>query len=101
MRTDVLIIGGGPAGLATAIAARAKGLQVTVVDSRTPPINKACGEGLLPEAVATLRSIGIDLGPPVAIPFAGIRFSDGDSSAGARFGRGTAFGLRRTVLHAF
>lgn len=100
MRTDVLVIGGGPAGLATAIAARAKGLRVTVIDWRTPPINKACGEGLLPEAVTALRSFGIDLGSPVATPFAGIRFSDGDSSASARFGRGTAFGLRRTALHA-
>lgn len=99
MQTDVLIIGGGPAGLATAIAARARGLRVTVVDSRTPPIDKACGEGLLPEAVAALRSLGIELDPTVAIPFAGIRFWDGDSSAGARFGRGTAFGLRRTALH--
>jgi 2-polyprenyl-6-methoxyphenol hydroxylase-like FAD-dependent oxidoreductase len=100
MRTDVLIIGGGPAGLATAIAACAKGLRVTVVDLRTPPINKACGEGLLPEAVTALHSLGIDLGPPLATPFAGIRFSDGESSASARFDRGTAFGLRRTALHA-
>ncbi|MGD0957681.1 MAG: NAD(P)/FAD-dependent oxidoreductase [Candidatus Acidiferrales bacterium] len=99
MQTDVLIIGGGPAGLATAIAARAKGFRVTVVDSRTPPINKACGEGLLPEAVNALHGLGIDLDPTVAIPFAGILFSDGDSSASARFGCGTAFGLRRTALH--
>ena len=99
MQTDVLIIGGGPAGLATAIAARAKGLRVTVVDSRTPPIDKACGEGLLPEAVSALRSLGFDFDPAVSIPFTGIRFSDGDSSASARFGRGTAFGLRRTALH--
>jgi 2-polyprenyl-6-methoxyphenol hydroxylase-like FAD-dependent oxidoreductase len=99
MQTDVLIIGGGPAGLAAAIAARAKGLRVTVVDSRTPPIDKACGEGLLPEAVAALRSLGVDLDSALAIPFAGICFSDEGSSASARFTRGTAFGLRRTALH--
>jgi menaquinone-9 beta-reductase len=99
MQTDVLIIGGGPAGLAAAIAARAKGLRVTVVDSRTPPIDKACGEGLLPEAVIALQALGIDLDPTVAVPFTGIRFSDESSSASARLSGGTAFGLRRTALH--
>lgn len=85
--------------MAAAIAARAKGLRVTLVDSRTPPIDKACGEGLLPEAVAVLRHLGVDLDFPSAIAFAGIRFSDTHYSASARFPRGTAFGLRRTALH--
>jgi flavin-dependent dehydrogenase len=95
----VLIVGGGPAGLAAAIAARAKGLRVTLVDSRTPPIDKACGEGLLPEAVAALGNLGVDLHSASPTPFAGIRFSDEHSSASARFPRGTAFGMRRTILH--
>jgi menaquinone-9 beta-reductase len=95
----VLIVGGGPAGLAAAIAARAQGLRVTLVDSRTPPIDKACGEGLLPEAVAALRSLGVDLSFASPTPFAGIRFSDEHSSVSARFPHGTAFGVRRTVLH--
>jgi flavin-dependent dehydrogenase len=95
----VLIVGGGPAGLAAAIAARARGLRVTLVDSRTPPIDKACGEGLLPEAVAALRNLGVDLDSAFPTTFAGIRFSDEHSSASARFPRGTAFGVRRTILH--
>jgi menaquinone-9 beta-reductase len=95
----VLIVGGGPAGLAAAIAARAQDLRVTVVDSRTPPIDKACGEGLLPEAVAALRNLGVDLRCASPTPLAGIRFSDERSSASARFPHGTAFGLRRTALH--
>ncbi len=95
----MLIVGGGPAGLAAAIAARAKGLCVTLVDSRTPPIDKACGEGLLPEAVSALRNLGVDLDPAFPSPFAGICFSDERSSATARFPRGTAFGMRRTILH--
>jgi len=37
---DVLIVGGGPAGLATAIAARLAGLATTVVDRRRPPIER-------------------------------------------------------------
>lgn len=99
LRTDVLVAGAGPAGIATAIAARQKGLRVTVADSRKPPIDKTCGEGLLPEAVAALNSLGIPLDSSCAFPFEGIRFSDEVSSASARIARGHAFGLRRTILH--
>ncbi|MES1245952.1 MAG: FAD-dependent oxidoreductase, partial [Acidobacteriota bacterium] len=44
-RRDLVVVGGGPAGLATAIRARLAGLGVTVVDRSRPPIDKACGEG--------------------------------------------------------
>jgi flavin-dependent dehydrogenase len=98
---DVLIVGAGPAGLATAIAARLKGLSVTVADARRPPIEKACGEGLLPEGVAALSRLGIQLNSDVAFPIAGIRFCDEVSSASGKLPRGSAsFGLRRTTLHA-
>ena len=99
MSADVLVVGGGPAGLAAAIAARMKNLRVAVVDPRQPPIDKACGEGLLPEAVAALRQLGVSLDSSLAAPFAGFRFADGHSSATAKIPRGKAFGLRRTVLH--
>ncbi len=46
---DLLVIGGGPAGLAAAIAARREGLTVTVADAARPPSDKACGEGLMPQ----------------------------------------------------
>ena len=99
MQTDVLIVGGGPAGLATAIAARGKGLRVALVDHRTPPIDKVCGEGLLPEAVAAIRSLGIDLDSARAYPFSGLRFSERYLSVHANFPRGKAVGVRRTDLH--
>src|SRR5579864_9194009 len=40
--TDVFIIGGGPAGLAAAIAARERGFEVIVADRARGPIDKAC-----------------------------------------------------------
>ena len=45
--TDVLVIGGGPAGLAAALAVRQRGMSVIVADSCAPPIDKPCGEGLM------------------------------------------------------
>jgi 2-polyprenyl-6-methoxyphenol hydroxylase-like FAD-dependent oxidoreductase len=99
MKSDVLVVGAGPAGLAMAIAGGLKGLRVTVADARRPPINKPCGEGLLPEAVDALRSIGIELDTSLGFPLEGFRFSDRTYSASAPIGRGSAFGVRRTTLH--
>jgi 2-polyprenyl-6-methoxyphenol hydroxylase-like FAD-dependent oxidoreductase len=99
LQTDVLVAGAGPAGIAAAIAASRMGLRVTVADYRKPPIDKTCGEGLLPEAVAALENLGVPIDSSSAFPFSGIRFSDDSSTASARFSRGSALGLRRTLLH--
>jgi menaquinone-9 beta-reductase len=99
MQSDLVVLGAGPAGIATAIAARLQGLQVTVLDHRKPPIDKPCGEGLLPEAVAGLRRLGIGIDASVAFPFVGIRFSDRESSVNGRIASGEAYGMRRTMLH--
>ena len=57
--TDVAVVGGGPAGLAAAIAARLAGLEVTVVERSLPPIDKPCGEGIMPDGVAILDTRSI------------------------------------------
>ena len=92
---DVLVAGAGPVGLAVAIRAAQAGLQVQVVDPRSAPIDKACGEGLMPEALASLRTMGID--PPGA-EFLGIRYIAPEGSALAHFTTGHGRGVRRTVL---
>ena len=97
--TDVLVVGGGPAGLAAAIAARRKGFRVAVAECRRPPIDKACGEGLMPDGVAALRDLGVEMGPAQGYAFPGIRFVEGEFSAEARFPQGCGLGLRRTTLH--
>jgi 2-polyprenyl-6-methoxyphenol hydroxylase-like FAD-dependent oxidoreductase len=94
---DLLIAGGGPVGLATALYADRAGLAVTVLEPRAAPIDKACGEGLMPGALRALQDLGID---PVGIDFRGIRYLDGDISAEAPFRDGPGRGVRRTVLQA-
>lgn len=96
---DVFVVGGGPAGLATAIAARQRGFSVLVADGATPPIDKACGEGLMPDCVEALRRLGVTLPVHDVQPFCGIRFVNGRQKAEATFPRGTAYGIRRTILH--
>ena len=97
--TDVLVIGGGPAGLATAIAARQKGFSVIVADSDHPPIDKPCGEGLMSHAVETLRQLGVAIPPHESFAFHGIRFVDESTRAEARFPHDFSVGVRRTTLH--
>jgi menaquinone-9 beta-reductase len=96
---DVFVAGGGPAGLATAIAARRHGLSVLVADGAVPPIDKPCGEGLMPDGVEALHHLGITIPRGEAQPFRGIRFLSGNTKAEAVFPRETAYGIRRTTLH--
>jgi menaquinone-9 beta-reductase len=99
VESDVFVVGGGPAGLAVAIAARNRGLSVTVADIARPPIDKACGEGIMPDGLAALGKLGVNIPLDAAVPFQGIRFSDGESAVQAKFGQGPGLGLRRTKLH--
>lgn len=99
MQADLVVVGAGPSGIAAAISARLKGLSVIVLDHRKPPIDKSCGEGLLPEAVAALRRMGIRVDSSIAFPIAGLSFGDAESCASARIAAGRAYGMRRTTLH--
>ncbi|WP_283132906.1 NAD(P)/FAD-dependent oxidoreductase [Rhizohabitans arisaemae] len=94
---DVLVAGGGPAGLATAIHAALAGMEAVVVEPRPGPVDKACGEGLMPSGAAGLRAIGVE---PDGRPLRGIRYLDGRRQVQADFRDGAGLGVRRTVLHA-
>jgi 2-polyprenyl-6-methoxyphenol hydroxylase-like FAD-dependent oxidoreductase len=96
---DVLIVGGGPAGLATAIAASRRGLCAGVIDCRKPPIDKTCGEGLLPSTIAALGALGVAIESLPGFPFTSFRFMDENSVASARIALGGGIGLRRRDLH--
>jgi len=97
--TDLLVIGGGPAGLATAIAARLAGMSARVLERARPPIDKACGEGLMPDAVARLGELGVALEPGEGWRFRGIRYLDGETVAEGVFPRAGGLGVRRLQLH--
>lgn len=94
---DVLIVGAGPAGLAVAIASGMRGMRVRVVDVGAPPVDKACGEGLLPDAMASLAALGVRVAGGFGIR--GIRFHDAGRVAEGRFTGPGGRGVRRTVLH--
>jgi geranylgeranyl reductase family protein len=57
---DVVVVGGGPAGAAAALAARTTGLSVLVLDRADFPRDKVCGDGIAPEALDVLSGLGVD-----------------------------------------
>jgi flavin-dependent dehydrogenase len=97
MQTEVLVVGGGPIGLASAIEARMAGLDAVIVEPRAGTIDKACGEGLMPGALPALARLGVS---PRGFPLRGIDYREGHRSAKHHFLAGNALGVRRTTLHA-
>jgi flavin-dependent dehydrogenase len=93
------VIGGGPAGLAAAIAARQQGFRVTVADGAQPPIDKTCGEGLMPDSLPALEQLGIIFRVQECHPFLGVRFLAEGMAADAPFPSRCGLGVRRTMLH--
>jgi geranylgeranyl reductase family protein len=100
---EVVVVGGGPAGCATAIFLKERGHDVLLVDSARFPRDKICGEGVSPEAWRLLRAMGAAdrvraHGPK---PLRGMRLTspDGTSFVGEYGGaREPGFALRRFDL---
>lgn len=98
--TEVLVVGGGPVGLAAAVEARLAGRDVVVVEQRAGTVDKACGEGLMPGALRLLRTWDVD---PAGRDLDGIDYRRADARttpAVHRFRHGPGRGVRRTTLHA-
>lgn len=97
--TPAIVLGGGPAGLATGIALAQIGMPALLLERRALPHAKVCGEGLMPTGLAALRELGVEL-PESAAVFRGIRYVDAStgSSAVAEFQEGPGRGLPRRLL---
>ncbi|MGA9717350.1 MAG: FAD-dependent monooxygenase [Acidobacteriaceae bacterium] len=99
-KMDVAVLGGGPAGLAAALALRQRGCNVALYDAQRPPIDKACGEGLMPKSVRLLEGLGVALDRGDGVELAGISFHDASCAAHGAFSSGGGLGARRTRLHS-
>ena len=68
-----------------------------VAEPRDTPVDKACGEGLMPGGLAELTALGVD---PAGLPFRGIAYLNETRRTEARFSGGPGRGVRRTTLHS-
>jgi flavin-dependent dehydrogenase len=110
-RPDVIVVGAGPAGAATAILLSERGLNVVVLDRATFPRPKLCGEYLSPETARILDRLGVlkAVDAAGATPLLGMRITAPDGTVldaryraieGRRPYRGHAMALSRSVLDA-
>jgi geranylgeranyl reductase family protein len=81
--SDVIVVGAGPAGAATAILLAERGLDVLVLDRAAFPRPKICGEYVSPEAARVLDRLGVlkALDVAGAVPLAGMRIVAPDGTA--------------------
>ncbi len=74
---DVIVVGAGPAGSATAYHLAQTGLDVLLLEKTTFPREKVCGDGLTPRAVKQLVKMGVDIGAPGWVRNKGLRIIGG------------------------
>ncbi len=63
-QADVIVVGAGPAGSATAYHLAQSGLDVLLLEKASFPRDKICGDGLTPRACKQLVAMGFDLDEP-------------------------------------
>ena len=98
---DVLVVGGGPAGMAAGISFGRAGLRTLVCERGSLPADKPCGEGVMPTGLQYLERLGVSayLDQDHTRPFSGIHYlSTTGAGASARFAEGPGQGIRRTEL---
>jgi flavin-dependent dehydrogenase len=98
---DVLIVGGGPAGLSAGLVFARNDLKTMLIERKSLPTDKVCGEGIMPTGLAHLAELGVKehLLPGEYFPFIGIRYHSrqGKTAAGV-FREGVGWGVPRIAL---
>src|SRR5580698_10709575 len=74
-QSECLVVGGGVAGCAAAVALRRKGRNVTLIEREPTPRHKVCGEFLSGEALEDLQALGIDVVSLGAVPIDYVRLA--------------------------
>ncbi len=95
---DVICVGGGIAGAATAARLAREGRRVLVLDRAHFPREKACGEGIMPYGMAALERLGFE--PPAGMPVRGLVFRTGDARLELPFPGRAGLAVRRLALDA-
>ena len=79
--TDVLVVGGGLAGAAAALALVRSGRRVVLLEREVAPVHKVCGEFLSAEALDCLETFGVDVAALGAVALGRVRVADGRGAA--------------------
>lgn len=95
--SEVLVLGGGLAGAASALGLARAGIPVQVLEREAGPHHKVCGEFLSVEAQSDLRAIGFDPRLPGAVPVDRVRIVSGGKTVEAPLPF-TALGVSRQSL---
>jgi len=75
---EVVVVGGGPAGAATAYWLARDGVEVVVAEKKSYPRHKTCGDGLTPRAIKQLDDMGFEFNVPELHKITGLRAYAGD-----------------------
>jgi menaquinone-9 beta-reductase len=100
-QADVIVVGAGPAGSATAYYLARSGIDVLLLEKTAFPREKVCGDGLTPRAVRQLLQMGIDVESAGWIKNYGLRIVGGGQQlevAWPDLSEYPSFGLVRTRM---
>ena len=97
---DIAIIGGGPAGLTAGISLAQSGFKTILIEKKSFPVDKPCGEGIMPTGLAILKKLGVfeKIPEKQCLFFEGIHSITSHQQLQANFLEGPGLAVRRPIL---